>query len=383
MNIGIAGAGIVGRLLAWRLLRLGHKVTLFDNDIHGDKSAGWIAAAMLAPFSEVASCDPAIFRPGLAGIKQWRTWIAELAVEVNETIEFKVNGSVVVAHHSDHADLQWFFQRLQAISEVPKDHVHWITKEKIRALEPELNRFEQGIYLPQEGYVDNRQLYRALAKAIKNAGGELVDKTEISDVQCGLIWSNDKSWAFDLIIDCRGFGGKKSLRSFRGVRGEVLWVKAPEVNLTRPVRLMHPRYQIYISPRSDNHYVVGATEIESESIESVTVRSQLELLSALYSVHSGFAEAKVLEARAHCRPTFSDNLPKIVKAPGLLRVNGLYRHGYLLSPTLVNSTLAVIDNKPPLNPVGLHELGAAFKQSSAKTATKATTLTSTKTEIPS
>lgn len=365
MNIGIAGAGIVGRLLAWRLLRLGHKVTVFDNDVSGEKSAGWIAAAMLAPFSEVASCDSAIFRPGVAGIKQWRSWLAELAVEVNEPIDFKVNGSVVVAHNSDRADLQWFFQRLQAIPDVPKDHIHWLTKQRILSMEPELARFEEGIYLPQEGFIDNRQLYKALEKAITQAGGVFIDKTEISDVQCGLIWSNDKSWGFDLIIDCRGFGGKKSLRSFRGVRGEVLWINAPEVNLTRPIRLMHPRYQIYISPRKNNHYVIGATEIESESLEPVTVRSSLELLSALYSVHSGFAEAKVLESRSHCRPTFSDNLPKIVKSPGLLRVNGLYRHGYLLSPTLVNSTLAVIDGRPPLNPVGLHELGAAFRQSTS------------------
>ena len=32
MNIGIAGAGLMGRLLAWQLLRRGHRVTLFDRD---------------------------------------------------------------------------------------------------------------------------------------------------------------------------------------------------------------------------------------------------------------------------------------------------------------------------------------------------------------
>ena len=137
-------------------------------------------------------------------------------------------------------------------------------------------------------------------------------------------------------------GAKNQLANLRGVRGEVLWVHAPEVNLKRPVRLMHPRYKLYISPRSGNRYVIGATEIESESMQPVTVRSSLELMSALYSVHSGFAEATVLHAYAHCRPAMPDNLPIIHCEEGLLMVNGLYRHGYLLSPHVVESALAMM-----------------------------------------
>ena len=105
---------------------------------------------------------------------------------------------------------------------------------------------------------------------------------------------------------------------------------------------MHPRYKLYISPRAGNRYVIGATEIESESMKPVTVRSSLELMSALYSVHSGFAEATVLHAYAHCRPAMPDNLPEIKCADGLLVVNGLYRHGYLLSPHVLESALAML-----------------------------------------
>jgi len=132
------------------------------------------------------------------------------------------------------------------------------------------------------------------------------------------------------------------------VRGEVLWVHAPEVNLTRPVRLMHPRYQLYIAPKRDQVYVIGATQIESESMAPITVRSSLELQSALYSVHTGFAEATVLDAFANCRPGFMDNLPRIDcskrtnGAPGLLRVNGLFRNGYLLSPFMLDMSLQCI-----------------------------------------
>ncbi|HUH36682.1 MAG TPA: FAD-dependent oxidoreductase, partial [Spongiibacteraceae bacterium] len=141
------------------------------------------------------------------------------------------------------------------------------------------------------------------------------------------------------VIDCRGTGAKPDAPRLRGVRGEVLWVQAPEVQLSRPVRLMHPRYQLYISPRPDHIYVIGATEIESESTAPITVRSSLELQSALYSLHRGFSEAHILKAYAQCRPAYPDNLPRIDSEPGLLRVNGLYRHGYLLSPLVAELAL--------------------------------------------
>ena len=49
----------------------------------------------------------------------------------------------------------------------------------------------------------------------------------------------------------------------RPVRGEVIRVYAPEVEFSLPVRLMHPRYKLYIAPKINHEYVIGATEIES------------------------------------------------------------------------------------------------------------------------
>ena len=126
-----------------------------------------------------------------------------------------------------------------------------------------------------------------------------------------------------------------NLRDLRGVRGELLHLHAPEVTLHHPIRLAHPRYPLYIVPRSDQLFVVGATEIESNDAGSITVRSALELLSAAYSMHSGFSEGRLVETCVDCRPAFPDHLPRITCEPGLIRVNGLYRHGFLLAPLLV------------------------------------------------
>ncbi len=129
----------------------------------------------------------------------------------------------------------------------------------------------------------------------------------------------------------------------RGVRGEVVRVHAPEVNLTRPVRLLHPRYPLYIAPKPDGVYVIGATQIESEDLSPASVRSALELLSALYSVHPAFGESRILEMASQCRPALPDNRPEIRWDGGrLIQINGLYRHGYLIAPALLDAALGLI-----------------------------------------
>ena len=103
--------------------------------------------------------------------------------------------------------------------------------------------------------------------------------------------------------------------------------------------MLHPRYKIYIVPRPNDRYIIGATEIESEDMSPMSVRSSLELLSAVYSMHSGFSEARIVNSVTNCRPALRDNLPKIEQSDKMTCINGLYRHGYLLAPAVVEEAL--------------------------------------------
>jgi glycine oxidase len=125
----------------------------------------------------------------------------------------------------------------------------------------------------------------------------------------------------------------------RGVRGEVFWLHAPGVVLHRPIRLMHPRHSVYIVPRPGDLVVVGASEIESEDRSPVSVRTTLELLSAAHSVIPELAEARVVHSESNLRPALPHNLPLLTQEPGITRINGLYRHGWLLAPALVEQAL--------------------------------------------
>ena len=49
-------------------------------------------------------------------------------------------------------------------------------------------------------------------------------------------------------------------------------------------------------------------------------------------------------AATQCRPTLPDNLPAVrVTAPGVLEVNGLYRHGFMIAPALLDVALQVLE----------------------------------------
>jgi glycine oxidase len=122
----------------------------------------------------------------------------------------------------------------------------------------------------------------------------------------------------------------------------MILIETDEVRLSRPVRLLHPRWPLYVIPREDNMFMLGATSIEAEDT-GVSVRSALELLGAAYSVHPAFAEARIVEFGSGLRPAYPDNLPRIVIRDRLIAVNGLYRHGFLVAPALAEMTLAYVE----------------------------------------
>ena len=67
------------------------------------------------------------------------------------------------------------------------------------------------------------------------------------------------------MIDCTGAAAIGRIGGLRGVRGEMLYVETEEITLSRPVRLLHPRHPLYIVPRGDGAFMVGATMIESDA----------------------------------------------------------------------------------------------------------------------
>lgn len=322
LQIDIVGAGLVGRLLGWRLTKQGYSVRLFERRSSRDpRCSSYVAAAMLAPLSEFPDCEPAIWELAKTSLRLWPSWLEELEVP------YRMDGSIAIAHVHDQPLLQKFSRVLTKGG--LQDQVQELDSSALQVAEPEIaKQFIKGLLLQGEGWLDNRQLM----KSLESRCGEIEYETE----------ADPQSLHADVVIDCRGFGAED--QELRGVRGEIVRVQADEVNLTRPIRLMHPKYQLYIAPRPDNEYVIGATQIESDSESPMTVRSALELLSAAYTVHPGFAEASILELGVGVRPAFPDNLPRVRWLDGVLQVNGLYRHGYLVGPATIEAAMEEVES---------------------------------------
>ena len=334
LHVGIAGAGLAGRLLAWRLARAGASVSLFDTQHRDDlTSASQTAAAMLSPLAELAVSDDAVFELGQRSLALWPQWLAQLATPVY----FRQDGTVVVAHTQDGASLEHFSRLLHhKLPEASKAQVQTLDAAALAQIEPTLaGRFNSGLFLAGEGQLANDQLMAALAVELDQLDVQWHEGKRVDRVEQKLIVSADQQHAVDMAVDARGVGSK-SLPNLRGVRGEVLRVECKSVTLKRPVRLMHPRYQLYVAPRPNGEFVVGATELESEDAGPVTVRSVLELASALHSLHPAFGEARILRMSAALRPALDDHRPRVEQRAGVWHINGLYRHGYLCAPALVD-----------------------------------------------
>ena len=337
-RIAILGGGLSGRLTALQLAEQGFHVELFDKGGRlGEASAAYIAAAMLAPPAESIEGTPEVIALGRQSIPLWRA----LTGRLKSHVMMQQNGSLIVWHAQDKPLATQFEQHLRRATAGEFPGENWNAKQ-IAEYEPQLGgRFSAGFYLPEEGQLDGRQVLIALADALDELNVSCHWQTECS--------ADDLQAQFDWVVDCRGFGAQKDWNKpaesrLRGVRGEVARVYAPEISLSRPVRLLHPRYPLYIAPKENHVFVIGATQLESESMAPASVRSGLELLSALYAVHPAFGEANILEIATNLRPALNHHNPEIrYHAQGhRVEINGLFRHGYMISPAVTGAAVRLI-----------------------------------------
>lgn len=341
MHIVILGAGLMGRLLACQLARAGHTLEVFDaGGPEALNTAARAAAAMLAPLAESAITEHKVVHMGMYALQRWPTLIQSL----DEPVNFQQEGTLVLWHRQDAAEAERFARQMdatcKAIPALPA--VRRLDAQGVAQLEPSLGtRFPQGLHLPGEGQLDNHQLLAAMLHQLQRLKVTLHWDSPRAPGDFAPGQAGQPDWVFD----CRGLGARAQWPALRGVRGEIITLVAPEVQLTRPTRLIHPRYPIYIAPKGDGYFVVGATEIESDDLSEMSVRSTLELLSAAYSVDSAFAEARIVDMVTQCRPTLPDNLPSVrFLGERVLQINGLYRHGYLIAPAMLDVVMELFQS---------------------------------------
>jgi glycine oxidase len=294
---------------------------------------------MIAPTSEAIDADPQIESMGRRSLSLWPQWLAELPVP----LYYRDSGSLLLWHRDDAGEAVRA-ERVLASRHAEGRFKH-VDGAELSEMEPALGtRFPRALYIAGEAQVDNRALLQAVAIALTENEVECHWETFVPD---GALPDAG------IIVDCRGMGSKHSWPQLRGVRGEIVRLHAPEIELHCMLRLLHPRSPVYIIPRAEGRLVVGATSIESDDRSTVSVRGALELLTSAYSVLPALAEARILEFNTQVRPALPGNTPAIHfdQQRNVLHINGLYRHGFLLTPAITEEVLTLLSLEKPSTPV--------------------------------
>ncbi len=316
MRALVIGAGVAGLCAAFALARRGATVELVERAAAPGLGCSRFAGGMIAPWCERESAEPIVATLGEEALDFWTRDVPVATVA----------GTLVVAPPRERAELADFsrrtarFERLDAAG--------------VAALEPDLaDRFGDALFFPQEAHLDPRAAMAALTARLR----------DLPNVTLRLgVEAENLAGAADWVVDCRGFAAREALPRLRGVKGEMLIVRSDEVALSRPVRMLHPRRPVYVVPRGEGLFMVGATMIENEERARVTARSVVELVNSAFAIHPAFAEAEIVEMGSDLRPAFPDNLPRLIRRGRRVYINGLYRHGFLLAPALARRAVDVL-----------------------------------------
>lgn len=347
MNVAIVGAGVLGRLLAL-MLPDEIELTIIDSQFSTpEKTTGFVSAGMLCPLGEIVHSADEVVALGQHSLTLWPKILQRLQQQLapSAPVFFQRQGSIMVAFKEDQGYYQQLHTDLSHKTAHLIDQLEWLDQSALHALEPSLFRFQQGVHLKPEAQLCNRTFIWQTERFLKNRAHCIEQHIGREDLQ-------QLERDFDVVVDVRGSDvlqqPQSEFKQLRGVRGEIMRLRSKEVHITRPVRIVHPKQSLYIVPKPNQEFVIGATEVETHSKHAMTVRSSLELLSVLYAVHPAFAEAEVLEQSVGIRAAYPDHAPRIEYLGRRLVCNGLYRHGWLIGPALVLGMLEAIGVKHAL-----------------------------------
>src|SRR5216684_4394405 len=136
-DVTIIGAGLIGASIAWRLAQTGSRVSLYDAGTFGGETSS-AGAGMLSPGGEFV--EPSRWLDlGIESMRMYPAFVEELRKDSGETIDFQMCGC------------------LQLDVSDPERRVPFQRSAGIR-----VEQMPEGLFYPDDGYVDPGDLLRAL-----------------------------------------------------------------------------------------------------------------------------------------------------------------------------------------------------------------------------
>ena len=342
----------MGLGIAWRLAQSGCPVTVYDRAEAG-RGASWAAAGMLAAAVETEPGEEKLLALTLESQRLWPDFARELEAASGISIDYRDEGTMVVALTRDDAEQLRFTYEFQKSLGL---ELSWLSGADARRREPHLRPGIPGAVLSlRDHQVENRLLGRALAEAARRAGAVLYEHCPVREVEfaheraCGVMTERGHDRA-DVVVLAAGawsreIGGipRSHLPPVRPIKGQMLALRMdPKAPLLRHVMWL-PRGG-YLVPRRDGRLIVGGTVEERGFDDSVTAGGLLALIEGAWRAVPAIEELPLDEAWVGFRPGSRDDAPMLGPSgiDRLVIATGHHRNGILLTPITAQSISAYI-----------------------------------------
>jgi glycine oxidase len=342
----IAGAGIIGSSIAWRLAQAGLRVLLLDRGRMGSE-ASWAAAGMLAPGSEFEAQSPlATF--ALESLRAYPAFMAELGSETGLEIDYRRLGAIEFAAGED----EWRALEARAgaqaglgISAFP------ISREELMREFPLIDAATAGAFFyPEDGLVDPRQIMRALRAACEARGVEIREGVMVAGMRPShgaveVITTDSVLSAGSAVLAAGawssvvGITGRSVPRAFP-VRGHLLGFQMEAGSLGPILRREHT----YILQRSGGFTIAGSSTELCGFDRTLSPAVLCDIQARASTLLPVLAACEPSERWLGFRPGVEGEGPIIEAVEGstLWLAYGHYRNGILLAPATATRVSAGI-----------------------------------------
>ena len=337
----VIGAGVIGLGIAWRLAQAGCPVTLYDRAEAGH-GASWAAAGMLAAAVETEPGEEKLLALTLESQRLWPDFARELEAASGISVEYRGEGTLVVALNRDDAETlrhSYEFQKGLGLD------LEWLSASEARRLEPHLKPgIAAAVLSANDHQVENRALARALIAAVRGAGAVLHEHCAVREIVVeagrarGVVTGRGRDPAEIIVLAAgawsREIGGipPAQVPPVRPIKGQMLALQMdPAAPLLRHVIWLPNGYLV---PRNDGRLVIGGTVEERGFDASLTAGGMLALLDAAWRAVPAIEELPIAETWVGFRPGSRDDAPMLGPSgiDGLVVATGHHRNGILLTP---------------------------------------------------
>lgn len=354
MRVLIAGGGIAGLAIAWRLSCQGVTVEVVERGICG-RGASWAAAGMLAPGGELAGETDELAKLAHESRTLWPQFASEIERAAGRDVGFRETGSLLLAETERQAE---------SLRARANGSGQWLSRDDLRRREPLLSPdLTGGIHFPADAQVDNRAICEALYAVLCGRGVTIHENCETRSILIAegeakaLMTERGPMEADSFVLACGAWMDLISAPDFelppvRPVKGQMM-AYVPPAGVALPTALLWSD-DVYLVPRS-GRLLVGATVEDAGFDASVDVQACAKLRAAATRVIPSLREWRLAEVWAGLRPHTPDDAP-VLGATSVSRLyvaGGQFRNGILFAPAVADKMAAILQGRAA-------EVAAAF-----------------------